>query len=200
MSSLVFPTLIGLIFPVSKTPEWKTDIQSAASGKEARVNFWSYPKWRWKLAFDLLRDKPLESQDELWSLVGFFNKHYGSFDSWLFEDPDDKTVTVQGFGTGTGSQTQFQLVRTRGGFVEPVRDLNGAPLIYKAGVLQTLTTHYTISSTGIVTFVTAPANGNALTWTGNFYWRCRFTEDTLEAEKFAYQLWDTGEVEFVSVK
>ena len=30
------------------------------------------------------------------------------------------------------------------------------------------------SSTGMVTFVTAPAAAAALTWTGAFYWRCRF--------------------------
>lgn len=200
MSNLVFPTLPGLIYPVKKTPSWSTNIQEAASGKETRVNFWSFPKWSWSLTFELLRDKPLISLDELWTLAGFFNKHYGSYDSWLFNDPDDNTVTAQGFGTGDGVTTQFQLARTRGGFTEPVKDVNAAPAIYKAGVLQTLTTHYSVSATGLITFVAAPAAAAALTWTGTYYWRCRFLDDTVDFEKFASQMWESNEIKFVSVK
>jgi uncharacterized protein (TIGR02217 family) len=200
MSNSVFPALSGLAFPVTKTPTWRTDVQEAQSGKEVRIGAWLYPRWRWSLAYEFLRDKPELSKDELWALMGFYNKHFGSLDSWLFEDPDDKSVTAQPFGTGNGAQTQFQLVRTRGGFVEPVKELNGTPLIYKAGVLQTVTTHYTINSTGLVTFVTAPANGAALAWTGSFYWRCRFHEDEFSVEKFAQKLWEAGKVEFISVK
>jgi len=200
MSSLVFPSLSGLSFPVTKTPTWRTKTQEALSGREVRIGAWLFPRWRWSLAYEFLRDKPEVSQDELWSLLGFYNKHYGSLDSWLFEDPDDKSVTAQPFGTGTGSQTQFQLIRTRGGFAEPVKSLNGAPAIYKAGVLQTVITHYTVSATGAVTFVTAPAADAALTWTGSFYWRCRFLEDEFDVEKFANKFWEAGKVEFMSVK
>jgi uncharacterized protein (TIGR02217 family) len=57
--------------------------------------------------------------------------------------------------------------------------LTSAPVIKKNGVTQTLTTHYTISATGVVTFVTAPTTGHALTWTGEFDIPVRFDVDYL---------------------
>lgn len=200
MSNLVLPVLPGMTFPVKKIPMWKTDITEAVSGKENRVSFWSYPRWRYELGFELLRDYSTGAfvGGELQELLGFFNRHQGAYDTWLFSDPDDNSVAEQAFGTGNAVITQFQLVRERGGFIEPVKDLNGNPTIKVAGVTKTLTTDYTISSTGLVTFVAAPSG--ALTWSGQFYWRCRFTEDEVEASKWSYQLWEMQSLEFVSVK
>lgn len=197
MSNLVLPTLPGMTFPVEKTPSWKTIIQTATSGKETRIGYWSFPLWGWSLPFEFLRNDPANSHDELWPLVGFFNLHFGAFDSWLFNDPDDNAVTNQAFGTGTGSATQFQLARTKGGFVEPVTNLNGSPTIKINGVVQG--SGYSISN-GLVTFTSPPANGAALTWTGSFYWRCRFKEDAITASKFVALIWELQKLEFVSVK
>lgn len=71
-------------------------------------------------------------------------------------DPWMGTAVYKSFGTGDGSNTQFSLPW------KPV-----APSIYIDGVLQTLTTHYTVTPGGTVTFVTPPGNGTVLTWTGN---------------------------------
>lgn len=202
MSNSLFPSLPGLAFPVTKTPMWKTTTQEAQSGKEVRIGKWSFPRWKYSLPFEFLRDRA-DPKDELWELLGFFNQHRGSHESWLFEDPDDKSVTAQSFGTGNGARTVFQLLRTKGGFTEPVRGNptsgDGVPAIYKNGVLQTISTHYTIAN-GIVTFTSAPANGVALTWTGGYYWRCRFSDDYVDVSKFAKDLWEAQKVEFVSVK
>src|SRR4051812_19092026 len=105
MSNLVFPVLPGLTFPVTKTPMWKNTVQEASSGKEVRIGFWSYPRWKYSLAFEVLRDRSIGSftKGELWALVDFFNRHGGSFDDWLFDDPDDNSVTDQVFGTGDGT-------------------------------------------------------------------------------------------------
>jgi hypothetical protein len=102
-----------------------------------------------------------------------------------------------GFGTGTGTQTVYQMTRSYGGYVEPVNNLNAAPLIYVAGVLKTVTTDYTINSTGQITFVAAPANGAALTWTGTFYYRCRFLNDSIDPMQFMQNLYDLGKLDFV---
>lgn len=59
------------------------------------------------------------------------------------------------FGTGNGTSTAFSLPYA------PV-----TPLIYKNAVLQTLTTHYTVAPSGLVTFTAAPAANDLLTWTG----------------------------------
>lgn len=195
MSQAVFPTLAGLKWGVRRSPEWSTTKKTSVNGREYRVANMVYPRYLYRLSYEFLRDKRT-GVDELRTLVGFFNARQGSFDSFLFSDPDDNTVTGEVFGIGNGSTTAFQLARSFGGFAEPVFDVNGTPQIYKAGVLQTVTTHYTISSTGVVTFVTAPTGGQSLTWTGSFYWRCRFERDSADFEKFLQELWELKEVSF----
>lgn len=195
MSNAVFPSLPGLKWGVRRTPEWSTTAKTSVSGREFRSANRVYPIWHYRLAYEFLRDKRA-GVDELRTLVGFFNARKGRFDSFLFNDPDDNAVTDQGFGTGNGTQTSFQLVRTFGGADDPVYDLNGAALIYKAGVLQTVTTHYTISATGLVTFTSAPTGGQALTWTGAYYWRCVFERDQMDFEKFLQELWEAKECGF----
>lgn len=199
MSNAIFPTLAGLKFGVTRTPTWNTTRKTSVGGREFRAANMLYPTYRYKLAYEFLRDLR-SGVDELRTLVGFFNARQGSFDSFLFNDTDDNSVTAQNIGTGNGSTTQFQLTRTFGGFTDPVYDVNGTPLIYKAGALQTLTTHYTLSSTGLVTFVTAPTAGQAITWTGGYYWRVRFEQDATEFEEFMNQLWQARSVELRTVK
>jgi hypothetical protein len=39
--------------------------------------------------------------------------------------------------------------------------------------------------------------GSALTWTGSYYYRCRFLQDTLEFNEFMNSLWEAKKVEFI---
>lgn len=196
MSDAVFPTLPGLAWDVKKTPIFNTQVQKATSGRELRVGFYSYPLWKFSLAYNVLKADTVTA--ELQQLMGFFLERQGQFDSFLYSDPTDHQVTGQQFGTGDGTTTSFQLTRTLGGFAEPIFNLNGSPTIYAAGAVQA-SSGYTISN-GLVTFTTPPANGAALTWDGEFYYRCRFLADTAEFNNFAYQLWDLQQLEFQSVK
>jgi uncharacterized protein (TIGR02217 family) len=136
---------------------------------------------------------------ELQQLIGFYNARQGQFDDWLYSDPDDNAVTAQQFGVGDGVTTQFQLVRTFGGFTEPVTNLvsTGFP-VYLNGT-QIFTGVSTISS-GILTFTTAPAAGVALAWSGSYYWRVRFDDIDLTLEKMMGGLWSSGDITFTSVK
>jgi hypothetical protein len=127
LSNAVFPTLIGARFPVRKLPMWSGKVQQAASGAETRVSYWSYPRWRYTIGFEVLRDAA--STQDLQTLVGFYNARQGQFDDFLFSDPDDNAVTAQAFGTGDGTTTAFQLQRTLGGFAEPVLAPIGSPVI-----------------------------------------------------------------------
>lgn len=197
MGNSVFPTLAGLMWDYTRTPVWSTMEKKAVSGRAYRSANYSYPLYRVKLAFEVLRQ--YGSYTELANLAGFYNARSGGFDSFLWTDPDDNVVTAQSFGTGTGAATKFQLVRTFGGFVEPVFDPVGSPSIYVSGVLKTLTTDYTISN-GLVTFVSAPANGAPLTWTGAYYRRMRFVPDSAEFVKFMNGLWALKSIEMESVK
>jgi len=156
-----------------------------------------FPRYRYKLSFTVLRQTT--GFTEFSTLVGFFNARNGSFDSFLYTDPDDNTVTAQVLGIGDGSNKLFQLVRTFGGFVEPVYDANSAPLIYWDGVLKTLGTHYTLGATGQVTFVAAPGAGVVVTWSGTYYRRMCFAQDTADFSKFLANLWELKTLEMVTV-
>lgn len=192
MSNYVFPVLPGLGWSVIQTPQWSTKVQVATSGRELRSAWFSMPKWGIKLTYEILR--ATTGFTELQTLLGFFNARQGSFDSFLYDNPNDDSVTAQMIGTGNGSQAVFSLCRAYGGFVEPTMNINVITGIYLNGVP---TSAYTVDGYGNVTFTTAPGSGVAITWSGSFYYRCRFVKDTAEFEEFMYQLWKLNELEFV---
>ena len=196
MSNAVYPTLPGLAWSSRRTPLWRTTVQTTPSGREWRTSPMSSPRYRYTLTYEFLRSTA--AYPHLQTLLGFFNSRRGGYDSFLFSDPDDRTVTAQAFGTGDGVSTQWQLVRTLGGFVEPVYALDGAANIYRDGAL--VASGVTVSADGAVTFASAPAAGVVLTWTGAYYWRCRFEDDELEFEQFLAKLWKTGQVMLLTVK
>lgn len=196
MSDAVFPSLPGLSWDITRSPQWNTKVQRSDGGKELRASFYSSPIWRWVLQYEVL--DATAAVHSFQDLVGFFNARQGMFDSFLYADPDDHAVTDEPFGTGDGTTFVFQLQRAFGGFVEQVHDLNGTPTIKKAGVVQS--SGVTIGPTGLVTFSVAPATGNALTWTGSYYWRVRFDQDNAEFSNFASRLYSLQQLAFVSVK
>jgi hypothetical protein len=129
----------------------------------------------------------------------------GNQTPFYYQDPDDNAVTAQGFGTGTGAQTVFQLYRTVGSgtiynYLEPVLVLRNNPSIYVNGTLQTLTTNYTIGNNGVITFVTAPASGAVLTWTGGYLFLCAFDDDNLDPRQDDNAYWSVGKLNFHSIK
>jgi uncharacterized protein (TIGR02217 family) len=205
MSSNVFPTIPGLTFGNKRTPTFNTGVQQALSGKESRIAYQLYPLITFELQFELLRDTITPS--ELKSLTGLFMACQGQYDTFLFSDPSFNTVTAQQFGTGDGATTNFQITaiyqNTGGpGIAEIIQNFNGAPAISVNGTLQTLGTAYTLGATGIVTFLGGhiPAAAAVITWTGSFYYRCRFTDDTLENEEFMNNWWQNTKVSFKQVK
>lgn len=197
MSNAIYPVLPGLSFGVQRSVlAPPVQVRTTPSRREYRARDATLPLYQYTLAYEFLRSRAALA--ELQTLVGFYNARGGSFDSFLFTDPDDASVTAQLFGTGDGSTVAFQLVRAFGGFAEAVPDLNGAPAIYKAGTLQS--SGYTVSATGVVTFSAAPSIGQTLTWTGAFYRRVRFMRDQLDTTKFMQGLWEAKRVELLSLK
>lgn len=196
MSNLVLPSFPGLSWGVQRRPVWSTTVKTSVSGREYRRQNYTYPRWKYKLSYEVLRARP--SLQEMQTLAAFFNKHSGSFDSWLYKDPDDHVVSGQQIGVGNGTNTFFQLVRSFGGFTEPVTepDATLGVTVYVNGV----SVPGNFNSTGGVTLLSAPAAGAVVTWTGEFFWRCRFLADELDFEQFMYQFWKLGTLEFITVK
>lgn len=132
MSTSVLPSLKGLGWEPVRTPVWDTTVQTASSGKEVRIANQTYPRWRWDLPYDFLRADA--TNHEFQDLVGFFNARQGMFDTFLYADPDDYSVTGQGIATGNGSTAAYQLIRTFGSFIEPVLAPNTVSAVYLAAV------------------------------------------------------------------
>ena len=196
MSNAIFPTsLPGMTLVTSIAPRFSTKIQSAISGRETRAAFMSYPLWDITFNFELLRS---DSTAELDQMMGFFLQMKGSFDNFLVTVPEDNVVTDMNFGIGNGSQVAFQLTRTCGaggfGFVEPVQNVQTITNVKINGVA---TTAYTINSSGLITFTTAPASSAVITWTGSYYYRCRFTQDTASFDRFMNNLWELKKIQMV---
>ena len=202
MSQAVLPALIGIKWDIVRKPAYNTKIQRAVSGKEYRAAYMQYPLVSFTLAYDVLRDA--SAYLELQTLCGFFLARQGSYDSFLYTDPNDKEVIDEVFGVGTGAQTTFQLIRTygAGGFtaVDTVENVNliteiaddGTPVPEGSG-----SPHYTLGSTGIITFSAAPTAGHVLTWSGTYYYRCRFLADTLDFANFMSGFWDLKQLQFI---
>lgn len=191
MSNAVFPTLPGLAWGIQKSPKWVTMVAESASGRQYTLSKRLYPQWHFRLPFEFLRaGAPADWQ----TLVGFINARRGRYDDFLYLDARDNAVSGQGFGTGDGVTRAFQLVRSLGGFAEPVGAVNtGTAVIAVAGVTTAVTFD---ASQSIVTFAAPPAFGAALTWSGQFYFRCRFLQDEIGFEQFLQDLWTAKSVEF----
>lgn len=113
------------------------------------------------------------------SWLAFLRTIQGPFDTFLFREPlvefmyaVANTDADGAIGTGDGAETDFALnhVHIRASTLQ----------VWKAGVLQTLTTHYTLEDNNtapIVRFVLPPSGGQAITVAYEFYYPVRFITD-----------------------
>lgn len=132
LSNDVYPKLPGL------TPETARDIlpppvsiKTTPSRREFRARSSSTTLYAYSLKYEFLRSDP--SYGELQTLVGFYAKHGGPFDTWLFDDEDDNSASGDSFAVGDGATPSFQLLRSQGEFIEPVFDINGVPIVQVNG-------------------------------------------------------------------
>ncbi len=195
MTDTVFPSLPGLAWGTQRRPKWSSRVQRAASGKRQAIGYMSYPLYEWSIQFNVLRE--YSSFNELQELQGFFNTMHGQVDTFLFADPHDAIASVQTLGTGNGVTTDFQLIRSYGGFVEPVFAPGIITDVRKAGV----TTAYTNLGNGVIRISPAPAVGQVVDWSGTFRYRCAFAQDTLDLINLdGVDIWKTNKITIESIK
>lgn len=198
MSNLIYPALPGLSIESKRSILGQTSIRTSAAGLEYRATYSAYPRYLISLSYELLRAGALA---ELQTLQAFFESRGVDYDDFLFDDAKDNACTDQQFATGDGLTTTFRLSRARipGAPQIPVSATYGTPVIKKAGIVQS--SGVTIdANAGKVTFATAPTTGQALSWSGSYYWRCRFKNNAQEFEQFLWDLWKTQKVELITVK
>jgi len=173
-------------------PSFKNVIQEAISGNEQRFAQWTKCRGVGDLSYGILSST--DPLGDYRAVLSLFRAHFGSLYPFRFKDWSDYIATNEVFGSGNGVQTQFQLTMTYdpsmillgvAGSYQYVRDITlvvGTPVIKVDGVVPASSpTPYTISSSGLVTFTTAPSGSPApvLTWTGEFDVPVRFDTDQL---------------------
>lgn len=200
MSNFIFPTFQGWSWGKTITPEWSTTIYESDSGKETRIQHWKYPRYRIVLKYNFLTDNTTPGfleKGEIERLQGFFNAVGGSFDDFLYLNDTENSVENQTFGVGDGQTKIFQLVRNHPYWAEPINGIVEPPKIFIDGIE---TTEFSVDSYGVVTFNEPPEAKSVLSWTGKYYFRVRFDEDSIELSRTWDGLWEGIEVSMVTVK
>ena len=196
MSNLVFPSLLGLMFDRKRSPQFSNIIQRSVSGKVTAARLWQYPLRTYEFAYDYL---PSCSPFHWQTLEGFYCQMGGSFDTFLFSDLEDNSVIGQQIGVGDGVTASFQMVRSIGGFTEPLFAMNGSPVIYVGGAVRS--SGWSIDSGGLLTFSSGiPVTNAIVTADFNYYWRCRFVDDTIDFNNIWNKMWELKKLSFITEK
>lgn len=178
--------------------------QPVISGKETTIPLWSFPKYRYELVFDFIRQGELvgaaTAYTEYQTVIGFINSVSGDGYPFYYNDPNDNTISSQTIGVGDGGTTDFQLLRAMGGFVEPIQSPNTtAPATITVG--GSATTQFSYLPAGIIRFNSPPANGAQIVWSGSYYWLARFDDSSpWTLAEFMNGFFETKRLSFTTVK
>ena len=195
LSNVIFPELRGLSWSVTKTPEFYTLTKTSPTGLDVSAVLSAYPRWQFSLRYEFLRDDGT-ARGELQKLLGLFLACNGNVEDFLYLDPNDHKAQNERIGVGDGVTTDFQLCRTYAGFTEPVYGVKDTPVV----AVNNVPAPFSVSAAGIVKFKKAPPERAVISWSGEFYYRVKFKESSMEFANFTYRLWEAKKVEFVSVK
>ncbi len=168
-------------------PERRTQIVELASGDEERNASWANSRRRYDAAYGIRR------ADDLAAVVAFFEARNGRLHGFRFKDwadyksclPSGTPAAIdQAIGTGDGATTDFQLVKVYSSGSQSwtrtiTKPVAGTVLVAIDGTEQT--SGWSVdTTTGIVSFTTAPAAGAAITAGFEFDVPARFDTDTLD--------------------
>ena len=168
-------------------PERRTQIVELASGDEERNASWANSRRRYDVAYGIRRS------DDLAAVVAFFEARNGRLHGFRYKDWADYksalpsqaiTATDQQIGTGTGSQQTFQLAKryTSGAqtWVRTIAKPVSGTVRVALGMVEQMSGWTVDTTTGVVTFITAPANGVIIRAGFEFDVPVRFDSDTLD--------------------
>ena len=168
-------------------PERRTQIVELASGDEERNASWADSRRRYDVAYGIRR------ADDLAAVVAFFEARNGRLHGFRYKDWADyksalpsqaMTATDQQIGTGTGSLQTFQLSKryTSGAqtWVRTITKPVAGTIRVALGMVEQMTGWTVNTTTGVVTFTTAPAGGVIVRAGFEFDVPVRFDSDTLD--------------------
>jgi uncharacterized protein (TIGR02217 family) len=151
-------------------PERRTQVVELASGDEERNAFWADSRRRYDAAYGIRR------ADDLAAVIAFFEARNGRLHGFRWKDWGDHrsglpsttgTPLAQALGTGDGDTTAFQLLKRYESGAQVwmrriVKPVAGSVRMALAGVEQ-MSGWSVDSTTGVITFATAPGAGGGVT-------------------------------------
>jgi len=168
-------------------PERRTQIVELASGDEERNASWANSRRRYDVAYGIRR------ADDLAAVVAFFEARNGRLHGFRYKDWADYksclpsqaiTPTDQQIGTGAGSLKTFQLAKRyisdAQSWTRTVAKPAASTVRVALGMVEQLSGWTVDTSTGVVTFTTAPANGVIIRAGFEFDVPVRFDTDVLD--------------------
>ncbi len=202
-----FPTDIAL--GSTGGPERRTEIAVLGSGFEERNSPWAHSRRRYDAG------SGVKTLDDLHNVIAFFEARQGRLFGFRWKDRADfksaapslsMGISDQTLGTGDGSTTDFQLVKayTSGGesYTRQIKKpVAGTVRVAVDGVEKTETTDWTVDTvTGLISFVTAPGAGLAVTAGFEFDVPVRFDTDRLEVNLANFNAGEIPSIPIVEVR
>lgn len=190
---------IDIAYGSAGGPEYSTDIVITHGGYEQRNVNWSQARAKYNVAHGL------KTQSQLDALIAFFRARKGRADGFRFKDWSDYKATAQYIGTGNGSNKIFQLVKTysSGNITETriiTKPVSSSIAVYVNATLQPGSAYTVDTTTGKITFVTAPANSAVVTTDFEFDVPVRFDTDRLSATLDSYGVNSWNDIPLVEVR
>lgn len=190
----------GISYGSRGGPGFKTHVITTDGGYEERLALLAVPRYQFEAAFGV------KSHDDLGDLMEFYIARQGVANGFRYKDWRDFTTNADhrsahtnvdvSIGTGDGTKTDFQLIKKyTSGAVTRTRNITkpvtGTVKIAIDAVDQT--SGWTVNTTtGIVTFTSAPAVGEDITAGFEFDVPVRFGEEIDELLNLNYDDFSSG--------
>jgi uncharacterized protein (TIGR02217 family) len=177
--------------PFSESIQFFTIVSEGESGKEQRYQKWLKPRRTFRVKLDA---RQVVETDSIWR---FYTRMKGSFNTFLFQNPNENPVTAETIGSGDGVRSLFYL----GGKVDfATGDLivvSGSESLTRSvkgtGDYLAYSTYTINNNTGAITTSPALPSGDVLRATSyRFYYSTRFKDDNISREAFTGELWNYG--------
>ncbi len=202
-----FPT--SLSFGSVGGPERRTEIVTLANGFEERNSPWADSRRRYDAGVGM------RSLDDIETLIGFFEARQGQLYGFRWKDwtdykscapSSDVAMGDQSIGFGDGVNKVFQLAKTYQSGPHQyerrvTKPIAGTVLAAVAGDAQIETVHFTLDdTTGLISFVAAPADGVLVSAGFEFDVPVRFDAERIEMSLASFSAGEIPTVPVVEVR
>lgn len=196
---IVFPEDIS--YGSSGGPGFNTSIIELSSGHEQRNINWSETKATYEASHGV------KTREQMEALIDFFYARYGKAYGFRFKDWADFQLNAEPIATADGTQTVFQVIKTYEPlgypYVRTIRKVStDVPLVvYDNGAVVPQPASCSVdNTTGLITFLAAPAAGHIITVTGEFHVPVRFDIDEMKVTQDQFEVMSWPSIPLVELK